>query len=166
MNEHMEVAGNYWDNRYNNEGKIWGEKPSITAYHAQEIFQKAKVKSILVPGSGYGRHTRFFSNSGFEVTGIEISPVAINIARQFDTMSHFYNASVIDMSFEHKKYDAIYCFNVLHLFRENERKTFLKRCEEKINDDGLMFFTVFSASPFRQWTIANKLYPSKPGDLS
>jgi 2-polyprenyl-3-methyl-5-hydroxy-6-metoxy-1,4-benzoquinol methylase len=144
MSEYIEVVKEYWDKRYSTEGKIWGEKPSITAYRALEIFRKANFKSILVPGSGYGRHTMFFSNSGFEVTGIEISPVAIKMARQFDPLSYFYNASVLDMSFEHNKFDAIYCFNVLHLFRENERGIFIRGCGGRLKKNGLMFFTVFS----------------------
>jgi cyclopropane fatty-acyl-phospholipid synthase-like methyltransferase len=70
------------------------------------------------------------------------------------------------MSFEHNKYDAIYCFNVLHLFRENERKTFLNSCEEKINDDGLMFFTVFSEREEnfgKGMEVEKNTFESRPG---
>jgi len=144
MNEYTEEFQEYWDYRYGVEGKIWGEKPSITANHALNIFRKANIQSILVPGAGYGRHTLFFSNSGFEVTGIEISSVVVNIARQFDTLSHFYVTSVLDLPFQSRKYDAIYCFNVLHLFRQNERGIFLRGCERSLKKNGLMFFTVFS----------------------
>lgn len=144
MSNYLGNEAGYWDKRYRTEDKIWGELPSVTAYHALDIFREAKLKSILVPGSGYGRHTRFFSSSGFKVTGIEISAVALNLARQFDPLSRFYHASVLDMSSDDNKYDAIFCFNVLHLFREKERGLLIRECDYRLNEGGCMFFTVFS----------------------
>ena len=144
MDEFIEDVEDYWNKRFGEEGKIWGELPSRTAQYAFELFRSANVKSVLIPGSGYGRHTKFFSACGFNVTGIEISSVAYNLAREFDPLSQFHNASVLDMSFDTNKYNAIYCFNVLHLFRENDRYMFIQQCNNKLNKCGLMFFTVFS----------------------
>jgi SAM-dependent methyltransferase len=134
----------YWDKRYGAEGRIWGESPSLTAEHALELFRRNNVRKVLVPGSGYGRNTRLFSMSGFGVTGIEISPIACKMAREFDPKTRVHNASVLDMSFLSDKYDGIYCFNVLHLFREEARKLFIKQCADSVKNNGLMFFTVFS----------------------
>jgi 2-polyprenyl-3-methyl-5-hydroxy-6-metoxy-1,4-benzoquinol methylase len=142
--DYLENAREYWDNRYSAEGEIWGRQPSATAYHALKIFRKAGLKTLLVPGSGYGRHTAFFSGSGFKVTGTEVSPVAISLARRFDPVSTFYNASALDMSFDHQKYDSIYCFNVLHLLRENDRGILIRACAARLAAGGLMYFTVFS----------------------
>jgi SAM-dependent methyltransferase len=144
MGNNIEDAREYWDQRFKAEGRIWGESPSRTAQYSLELFRQANVKNVLVPGSGYGRNTKLFSLSGFSVTGIELSPVAFNLAREFDTLSRFYNASVLDMSFDKNKYDGIYCFNVLHLFRENDRYAFIRECDKKLRESGLMFFTVFS----------------------
>ena len=156
----------YWEKRYRSEGRIWGESPSRTAEHALELFRKNKVKKVLVPGSGYGRNTRLFSSSGFEVTGIEISPIACAMAREFDTLSRFYNASALDMSFLSEKYDGIYCFNVLHLFREEERKLFIQQCVDRVKNNGLMFFTVFSEkeeSYGKGREVEKNTFESKPG---
>ena len=112
--------------RYTAEGKIWGESPSQSAHKALEIFLANNVKSVLVPGSGYGRNTKLFSTAGMAVTGIEISETAFKMAGQFDPQSKFYMDTVLDMSFDHRRYDAIYCFNVLHLFRQPERELFFK----------------------------------------
>src|SRR4030042_2780015 len=97
----------YWDKRYRAEGRIWGDLPSRTAEYALELFRKYKAKKILIPGSGYGRNSRLFSTSGFEVTGIEISPLACKMARKFDSLSRFILASVLALSFLTEKYDAI-----------------------------------------------------------
>ena len=134
----------YWDRRFQAEGKIWGDTPSRTAVYALELFRKDNVKKILVPGSGYGRNTRLFSSSGLDVTGIEVSHHACNMAEKFDPASRFHNASAIDMSFDNEIYDAVYCFNMLHLFLYKDRRTFIKQCTERVRANGLLFFTVFS----------------------
>jgi SAM-dependent methyltransferase len=156
----------YWDKRYQAEGKIWGEAPSRTAVYTLELFKKNGVKKLLVLGSGYGRNTRLFSNAGFDVTGVEISPLAWKMAREFDPKTRVYNASVLDMPFLQDKYDAIYCFNVLHLFRESDRRLFIKQCVDKIKSKGLMFFTVFSekeASYGKGAKVEENTFESKPG---
>jgi SAM-dependent methyltransferase len=134
----------YWESRFLTEGKIWGELPSLSAHYALVLFLENDVKSVLVPGSGYGRNAKLFSTLGLDVTGVEISETAFKMASQFDPESKFYHGTVLDMSFDNRKYDAIYCFNVLHLFRQQERESFLRECFSKLKDKGLACFTVFS----------------------
>jgi SAM-dependent methyltransferase len=156
----------YWDKRYQVEGKIWGDLPSRTAKHALELFRKHNVEKILVPGSGYGRNSRLFATAGFEVTGIEISPLACKMAREFDPLSWFIQASVLDMAFLTEKFDAIYCFNVLHLFREEDRKLFIKQCVARLKENGIMYFIVFSEkeeSYGKGREVEKYTYESKPG---
>ena len=166
MSEYIEDIKEYWDKRFEDEGEIWGELPSKTTQYALGLFRSANVNSALIPGSGYGRHTKFLSTYGFNVTGIEISSVACNLARNFDLLSRFYDASVLDMSFDISRYDAIYCFNVLHLFSENERCIFIQQCENKLNKGGLLFFTVFSEkeSSFGEGReVERNTFESRPG---
>ena len=156
----------YWEGRYLGEGKIWGESPSKSAYGALQLFRKDQVKTVLVPGSGYGRNTKLFSAAGLEVTGIEISETALKMAGQFDPRSKFYKGSVLDMSFDNRRYDAIYCFNVLHLFRLPERELFLDQCLLKLKNQGCAYFTVFSdrESSFGQGQETEPdTFESKPG---
>jgi len=166
MANSIEDANEYWDKRFKDEGKIWGELPSRTAHYALELFRRSDVKRILVPGSGYGRNSKLFSTLGFDVTGIEISEVAHNLAKEFDPLTKFYRGSVLDMSFDAGRYDAIYCFNVLHLFRENERRLLVRECANKLRDKGFMFFTVFSErepSFGKGKEIENNTFESRPG---
>jgi SAM-dependent methyltransferase len=166
MDEGMEDPGQYWDKRFKVEGRIWGDSPSKTARIAVKLFQNSNVKSILVPGAGYGRHTRFFSAHGFDVTGIEISPLACQMAGEFDPQSCFFNASALNMSFDTNKYDAAYCFNTLHLFLEKDRLELIRQCENKLSSHGLMFFTVFSEkdSSFGDGKkVEENTFESRPG---
>jgi SAM-dependent methyltransferase len=156
----------YWDKRYSDEGEIWGGKPSATAGYALKLFEEVGVTSLLVPGSGYGRHTRFFSEHNLAVTGIEISPAAVEMARRFDPHSRFYTGSALDMSFYKDKYDAVYCFNVLHLFLEQERRLMIKQCQNRLKPGGRMFFSVFSEKEDdfgKGKEVEPNTFESKPG---
>jgi SAM-dependent methyltransferase len=161
-----ESQQNYWEKRFQVEGRIWGDSPSRTAMDAQQFFSKAAFEDLLIPGSGYGRNSKYFSDAGYKVTGVEISKSAYEESLKFDIKSIFYNASVLDMSFISSKFDAIYCFNVLHLFREGERGIFIKECLKLLKPRGLMYFVVFSEkeSTFGQGTETEKnTFESKPG---
>ncbi|MBY8985751.1 MAG: class I SAM-dependent methyltransferase [Candidatus Lokiarchaeota archaeon] len=142
----MNFEGNkaYWDSRYSNEGKIWGETPSKSAFYALKLFKKYEIRKILIPGSGYGRHTKLFSENGYKTVGIEISGKAIEIAKNFDPQTTFINRSVMDMDSIEDTYDAIYCYNVLHLFLAEDRHLFLRKCYNILKKNALVFFTVFS----------------------
>ena len=156
----------YWESRFKAEGKIWGESPSRSAHAAVKLFLANNVKTVLVPGSGYGRNTKLFSASGLDVTGIEISETAYKMAGRFDPHSKFFNGTVMNMSFDNRRYDAIYCFNVLHLFRQLERELFLNQCIGKLKERGLVYFVVFSneESTFGQGQETEpNTFESKPG---
>jgi SAM-dependent methyltransferase len=156
----------YWENRFTTEGKIWSESPSRTAEYALQLFKQSEVKKLLVPGSGYGRNTRLFSASGIKVVGVEISGKACKMARRFDPATRIFNDTVLDMSFLAHNYDAVYCFNVLHFFRNYDRKFFLYQCTRRIKKQGLMFFAVFSEkeeSYGKGKQVEKNTFESKPG---
>lgn len=156
----------YWDKRFLSEGKIWGDFPSKSANFALNIFKKYNISSILVPGAGYGRNTKLFSNNGFKVVGIEISKVAYDIALHFDSKTKFINGSILDFPFLDEMYDAIYCFNLLHLFDKANRIQFIKKCNNILRIPGYLFFTVFSEreNTFKKGReIEPNTYESKPG---
>ena len=85
-----------------------------------------------------------FSSNNYNVVGIEISDIAFDLAKKFDPNTKFYHGDVMDIPYDKKIYDAIYSFNVLHLFRDEERKIFLNKCFNKLKEKGFIFFTSFS----------------------
>ncbi|MHA1931961.1 MAG: class I SAM-dependent methyltransferase [Promethearchaeota archaeon] len=155
----------YWDSRFSKEGKIWGETPSKSAFYALKLFKRYKIQKILIPGSGYGRHTKLFSENNYQTLGIEISDKAIEIAKKFNPQTNFINGSVMEIDKLVETFDAIYCYNVLHLFLSNERQNFLKKCYTKLNKNGLVFFTAFSdkeASFGKGKELEKHTFESKP----
>ncbi|MFX0082525.1 MAG: class I SAM-dependent methyltransferase [Candidatus Hodarchaeota archaeon] len=156
----------YWNTRFSKEGKIWGESPSQSALYALKLFKRYNIQNILIPGSGYGRHTKFFSEHDYIVIGVEISEIAIEIAKKFDSQTKFFNYSILELELIDVKFDAIYCFNTLHLFLKDERFLFLKNCFNQLNTNGFIFFTVFSEkeSSFGKGKVLEiNTFESKPG---
>ena len=136
----------YWDWRFLREGYIWSEKPSKSAKYANRLFNKYDITDLLILGIGYGRNSLPFLESGYSVSGIEISEVAIDLLKNSELSDKIrvFKGSLIDMPFEDVKYDAIFSFNVLHLFNRKDRQTIMDKCKDQLNPNGLIFFTVMS----------------------
>jgi len=54
------------------------------------------IGRLMIPGIGYGRNAKVFIDNGINVTGIEISKTAIDLARQNGLDSSIYHGSVTD----------------------------------------------------------------------
>ena len=100
----------YWNKTFKNEGVIWSWTPCKSAFVARDKFIDLGVKSVLIPGAGYGRNAKFFTDSGFIVVGIEISETAIEIAGENGVNIKYFHGSLLDMPFDSEKYDSIFCF--------------------------------------------------------
>jgi SAM-dependent methyltransferase len=82
--------------------------------------------------------------NGFEVEGIEYSKDGVEMANHDNPYIRYYHGSAFNMPFNEKKYSAIYCYNVIHLFMEDERERLISLCKKVLKKDGIMFFTAFS----------------------
>ncbi|MEW6523601.1 MAG: class I SAM-dependent methyltransferase [Bacillota bacterium] len=58
------------------------------------------------------------------MAGIEISEEALKPARRLGSWFRYHRGSVLDVPPFDEAFDAIYCFNVLHLFRQGDRRLF------------------------------------------
>jgi hypothetical protein len=134
----------YWNKRFKDEGAIWSWTPCKSAFVARNKFIDLGIKSILIPGAAYGRNAKLFADSGFTVSGIEISKRAIEIAKENGFDIKYYHGSLLDMPFDSEKYDSIFCFNVLHLFLKEERKLVVENFREQLNENGYAFIVVMS----------------------
>ena len=134
----------FWESSFIEKQTMWGFEPSDSAILTKEFFLERKVKDILIPGIGYGRNAKVFIDNGINVTGIEISQTAINLARQNGIDSKIYQGSVTDMPFDNKLYDGIFCYALLHLLNSDERKKFINDCYSQLKPNGYMIFTTIS----------------------
>jgi SAM-dependent methyltransferase len=134
----------FWESSFIEKQTMWGFEPSDSAILTKDFFLERKVKDILIPGIGYGRNAKVFIDNGINVTGIEISETAINLARQSGIDINIYQGSVTEMPFDNKLYDGIFCYALIHLLNNNERKKFIKDCYSQLKPNGYMIFTTIS----------------------
>jgi len=146
----MYDAEKYWDVRFESEGEVWGKEPSLSAKLAAEVFKRYNVKTVLVPGCGYGRNCLYFAKLGFSVTGIDISSVGIEIARK-NAEKHNLNVEyiigdVLQALPTDKKYEGIFVHNLLHLFLESDRMKLINGLKGFLKKSGVLIVNVFSVN--------------------
>lgn len=134
-----------WETTFAAKQEIWGQAPSPLAIMAKDLFIKESVSNILIPGYGYGRNAQLFTENGMQVTGIEISGTAIEIARKnLGNDIVVYHGAVTDMPFDDVQYDGIFCHALIHLLDEQEREKLISDCYKQLSDGGWMVFTAIS----------------------
>lgn len=134
----------FWEKSFIEKQTMWGFNPSESAVIVKDLFIENNIKDILIPGIGYGRNAKVFIDNGINVTGIEISKTAIDLARQHGININIYHGSVGDMPFEDKLYEGIFSYALIHLLNERERKNFISNCYEQLKHGGYMVFTAVS----------------------
>ena len=134
----------YWEQRYSDEGEIWGALPSISVARADRQFAEHGCRSVIVPGCGYGRNANFFQKKGYAVTGVDISATAIDMARTLNAKIEYVTGSVFDVEFPAGSFDGLYAFNFLHFMLERERRSFIQQYSDLLRPGGVAFYTVFS----------------------
>ena len=135
----------FWEESFVDKQEMWGLEPAQSAILANDFFKLKAVKTVLIPGIGYGRHAKLFQDNGMEVVGIEISKTAIALSRKHygDTIT-IYEGSVTEMPYDNQKYDAIFCYGLIHLLDEDERRNLIMNCYNQLADGGHMIFTAIT----------------------
>lgn len=135
----------FWESAFNQKQEMWGFEPAKSAIIVKDFFVQKKVKNLLIPGIGYGRNAQIFKESGINVTGIEISKTAIEMARKhYGTEMVIHHGSVTDMPFDNVLYDGIFCYALIHLLDSAEREKLIQDCYNQLSNDGYMAFTTIS----------------------
>ena len=105
----------FWEASFRDKQEMWGFNPADSAISALELFKEYGLNKILIPGFGYGRNAGIFAENKFNVTGIEISETAIDLAKKrYGDSMKIYHGSVCDMPFDQEFYDGIYCYALIH----------------------------------------------------
>lgn len=143
----------FWETVFKDKQEMWGWELADSVFETLELFKKNELNKILIPGFGYGRNAKIFIEQGFEVSGIEISETAINLAKKhFSESVKIFHGSVNDMPFDKEKYDGIFCYALIHLLNSEERKKLIADCYYQINHGGCMVFVSISKlDRFETW---------------
>lgn len=135
----------FWDEMFKEKQEMWGFEPAKSTIVVKDFFLKEDIQDILIPGVGYGRNAKVFLDAGIVVTGIEISPTAIEIAnKHFGKKLPIYCGSVNEMPFDTNLYEGIYCYALIHLLDSSERLQLIENCYNQLAEGGFMVFTTIT----------------------
>lgn len=135
----------FWEASFRDKQEMWGWEPADSAISTLELFKEYGIRKVLIPGFGYGRNAGIFIDNGFDITGIEISQTAIDLAKKhFGEGLKVYHGSVSDMPFDEDLYDGIFCYALIHLLDERSRKKLIADCYNQLKPDGYMVFITIS----------------------
>ncbi|WP_310549831.1 class I SAM-dependent methyltransferase [Paenibacillus glufosinatiresistens] len=142
-NQEAEAAASYWERRFAAEGMIWGGAPSPTVAHALALFRSEGVRTVWVPGAGYGRNTKALSEE-FQVSGTEISASAVELARDWDPRSDIRQGSILEPQEGEREVDGVFCYDVIHLFLAGDRGRLARQIRRRLRPGGVLYLTCFS----------------------
>jgi|SRR5690606_35846441 len=135
----------FWEEAFKEKQEMWGFEPAKSAKLTKDFFVENGVKNILIAGIGYGRNAQIFRENGIEVTGIEISKTAIELARKhYGTSMIIHHGSVTNMPFDNNQYDGIFCYGLIYLLDSNERAKLISDCYNQLAENGYMIFTAIT----------------------
>jgi len=149
----------FWEEAFKEKQEIWGLKPARSTVLTKNFFVENKVKTVLIPGIGYGRNAQTFRDNGMTITGIEISQTAIDLGQKhFGKDLKIYHGSVTAMPFDDNLYEGIYCYGLIYLLNKEEREKLIQDCYIQLKENGFMVFTAITkeAQTYRQGTYLSK----------
>jgi len=134
-----------YDDLYAAGGEIFGEKPDILTEH---ILKYKTSGTALDIGSGYGRNALWLAEHGFDVTAVDLSPVAIGqLTAKAKTLGISITAKAEDVRNIEltNPYDAILIFFVLHHLLDREARRLIHCLQEFTSVGGLNLIATFTA---------------------
>jgi SAM-dependent methyltransferase len=148
MNKVFNVLSNYYDLIYEHKDYV-GE----AAYIVKLIkSNNPKAKKLVEFGSGTGKHAFHFTNSGFNVKGVEPSAGMLKSAQKSYPKLSFQQDSITSFTCNDRFDVATALFHVVSYLNSNlELIAAFKNVHQHLNDDGLFIFDVwYSAAVLTQ----------------
>jgi ubiquinone/menaquinone biosynthesis C-methylase UbiE len=121
--------------------KTWGDIDLIKKY-ADLFLRFLKGRKILDVGCGPGRDSKYFSEKGLEVIGIDLSENFLKIARMKAPSVKFLKMDLRKLDFPNETFDGLWvCSSFLHIPKKDAKKT-LKEFRRVLKKEGVMFIAV------------------------
>jgi cyclopropane fatty-acyl-phospholipid synthase-like methyltransferase len=145
-----------------------------------ELVTSGKVQpcKAIDLGCGAGNYAVYLASHGFEVTGVDISPKAIEIAKENakkkDFSCNFLVADIVEGLNEFSQsWDFAYDWGVLHHILPEQRQQYVRNVHKILNPNGKYLSVCFSekdssfesSEKFRKTRIGSVLYFSSEEEL-
>lgn len=139
----------------NKQGELWGTAPNDWALYLEitfiPLYKKVISKLNMAPqshvldiGCGSGLFLRMANVNGAIITGIDVSPELLVIARERNPLAELLNQDMENLSFSDNSFDMVTGFNSFQ-YAEDISKT-LKEIKRVLKDDGKLAIGVWGSA--------------------
>ncbi|MFA6036264.1 MAG: class I SAM-dependent methyltransferase [Candidatus Micrarchaeia archaeon] len=142
----------YWNSRYQAQGRIYGQAPSELAKWAVHTGVLAPGQRLLETGCGTGRNSIYFAKRGLDVTGLDFSPVALELAKS-DASAAGVSVSWLSGDMTNLRgllrpgtFNAAFSNFCLHLFSCEERTSAVQEIHRLLAGKGVLVASLLSTS--------------------
>jgi SAM-dependent methyltransferase len=142
-----------WEELYQKSETPWekGEaSPGLVDF--LKAFPELPKGSVLVPGCGTGHDARAWASAGFEVTGMDLAPSAVQLSREKTTAANL-KADFLQMDFlrtePFKKFDYIFEHTLFCAIQPDERDVYVQAVERWLDATG-RYIAVFYMIPDKE----------------
>jgi ubiquinone/menaquinone biosynthesis C-methylase UbiE len=101
-----------------------------------------KGSRILDIGCAFGRDAKFFTDNGFDTTGIDLSENMVKKAKDFSPSSKFYVMDMQNLDFDNQSFDGIWCSAALLHLNKNDATLALKEIKRVLKKDGFLYLNL------------------------
>ncbi len=106
--------------------------------------------SVLDVGCGTGMHLELYVRSGCQVSGIDLSPAMLAVARKrLGSEADLLNEDASQMPYEDETFDIVLASLFLHELPPETRSVILEQMKRVMKPEGRMLITDFHPGPFR-----------------
>jgi ubiquinone/menaquinone biosynthesis C-methylase UbiE len=156
-------SSNEWDQIYRNyplEELGWElgkPRPILVEFIEKGLVKKGKALDICC---GAGTNTIYLAEKGFDITGIDISPTAIEYAKKkaelakvkLDLRVHDF----LQLPFSDQAFDLVFDMGCFHHVKADDRVTFINGVHRVLKKGGNYLLTCFSYRNGRAWNHFTK----------
>ena len=110
------------------------------------LLKREHKESLLEIGAGHGRDSKFFQESGLQVTCIDLSPEMIKLCEQKGLKA--YVMDMVDLDFPDNSFHAVYSLNSLLHIPKKELPTVFQNIRRVLRANGLFFLGIYGGFDF------------------
>ena len=153
MSDYREWDQFYRDNPLDELGWELGKpRPILVEYLQAGLLPKGRALDVCC---GAGTNTIYLAQNGYEVTGIDISRTAIEIAKKkaaaADVSMNFLNESFIELPFSDGEFDFVWDMGCFHHVEIQDRRKFIAGINRVLKPGGVYMLTCFSYRNGKAW---------------
>ena len=132
-------------------------RPILVKFIEKGLVKKGKALDLC---SGAGTNPVYLAEKGFEVTGIDISPTAIEYAKkraeQAKVKINFAVQNFLHLPFGDSEFDFVFDMGCFHHVKIKDRPTFIKGVHRVLKKGGGYMLTCFSHRNGKAWNHFTK----------